>query len=118
MYNITGKKAIEIKNICRVLNIGYRVIEENAFGYKLCYLIGMSDDDSKGDSGLFNNEMLYLIDFSDGLLNIFLKLLRSKKCPVALKAVSTEININYTSFELYNEISAEHMAMQSGERFH
>lgn len=118
MYNIKGKKAIEIKNICRALNIGYREINEDEYGYKLGYLLGMTDDETKGESGRIDDEMLYLIGFSDGLLNIFLKLLRSKKCPVALKSVMTETNINFTSYELYNEISAEHRAMQSGNSVH
>ena len=118
MYNISGKKAIEIKNICRALNIGYREIERSEFGYKLGFLQGISDDSEKGESTVFDDEMLYLIDFGDGILNIFLKLLRSKKCAVVLKAVMTEINVHYTSSELYNEISAEHRAMQSGEQYH
>lgn len=118
MYNIIGKKAIEIKNICRALHIDYREIDENDYSYKLSYLLGFSEESKTEEQGNINDEMLYLIGFSDGLLNIFLKLLRSKKCAVALKAVMTETNVNYTSYELYNEISAEHKAMQSGETIH
>lgn len=118
MYNIKIKKAIDIKNICRALNISYREIDKSHYPYKLSYLLELSEDNQKGESGDFNDEMLYLIGFTDGLLNIFLKLLRSKKCTVALKAVATETNINYSSFELYNEISAEHKAMQSGNSIH
>ena len=118
MYNIGGKKAIEIKNICRALNIGYREIEKSDYGYKLGYLLGLPDDIEKGESSDFDDEMLYLVGFGDGLLNIFLKLLRSKKCAVALKAVMTETNVHYTSSKLYNEISAEHRAMRSGEQYH
>ncbi|MBR1731230.1 MAG: DUF3783 domain-containing protein, partial [Ruminococcus sp.] len=97
---------------------GYREINKADYGYKLGYLLGLTDDNEKGENAEFEDELLYLIGFSDGILSIFLKLLRSKKCPVDLKAVMTEININYTSTELYNEISAEHWAMQSGEKFH
>lgn len=118
MYNIAPKKAIEIKKICRALYIQYREIEETDFGYKLGYLLGVTDDNAQNAGESFSEEMLYLADFSDGLLNIFLKLSRSKKCSVALKAVMTETNVNYTSYELYNEISAEHIAMQSGESIH
>ena len=113
LYNIIGKKAIDIKNICRALNIGYREIDKADYGYKLGYLLGLFDDSTKGESGVFDSEMLYLVGFSDGLLNIFLKSLRSKKCTVAPKAVMTETNVNYTSTELYNEISAEHRAIEA-----
>ena len=118
MYNLSGKKAIEIKNICRALYIEYREIDENEYSYKLSYLLKMNDDNEKGETGEINDEMLYLIGFNDGLLNIFLKLSRSKKCSVALKAVMTETNVNYTSYDLYKEISAEHEAMQSGNSIH
>lgn len=118
MYNLNGKKAIEIKNICRALYIEYREINENEYSYKLSYLLEMNDDSEKGETGKINDEMLYLAGFNDSLLNIFLKLSRSKKCSVALKAVMTETNVNYTSYELYKEISAEHEAMQSGNSIH
>lgn len=118
MYNIKNKKAIEIKNICRTLYVEYREIDESEYSYKLSYLLKMSDNSEKGESGDIKNEMLYLIGFNDGLLNIFLKLLRSKKCAVTLKAIMTETNVNYTSYELYKEISAEHKAMQSGNSIH
>lgn len=118
MYNLKGKKAIEIKNICRALYIDYREIDESEYSYKMSYLLKMNDDNEKRESGDINDEMLYLIGFNDGLLNIFLKLSRSKKCSVALKAVMTETNVNYTSYELYKEISAEHKAMQSGNSIH
>ena len=118
MFNISGKKAIEIKNICRALNIDYREIDKSEYSRKLSYILKISDDSSKGETGDINDEMLYLIGFNDSLLNIFLKLIRAKKCTVALKAVMTETNVNYTPYELYKEISAEHRAMQSGEQFH
>ncbi len=118
MYNINGKKAITLKNICRALNISYREIDKADYGYKLGNLLGINDDNNVKAGESFDDEMLYLVGFNDGLLNIFLKLSRSKKCVVALKAVMTETNMNYTSFELYNEISAEHKAMQSGKSIH
>lgn len=118
IYNINGKKLIEIKNICRALHINYREVDKEEYGCKLSYVLGLSNDNSKISEVPFNDEMLYLAGFNDGLLNIFLKLLRSKKCTVALKAVMTETNVNFTSYELYKEISAEHNAMQSGEQIH
>ena len=118
MYNISGKKAIAIKNICRALNIQTREISPEEYGTALGSLLGISETESRAAAESFSDEMLYLIGFSDGLLSIFLKLLRSKKCTVALKAVATETNLEYNSYELFKEISAEHKAMQSGEAYH
>ena len=118
MYNLSGKKAIAIKNICRALNIGVREITPEEYGIRLGFILGLSDEEKTGDSAIFSEEMLYLVGFPDGLLSVFLKLLRSKKCAVALKAIATETNLGYTSSELYKEISAAHMAMNSGEKYH
>ena len=113
MYNITGSKAIEIKNICRGFGVHYREVLPGQYGVKLADLLG--DESLMCEGGGFEDEMLYFAGFPDALLNIFLKLLRQRKCTVALKAVMTETNMNYTSTELYKEISAEHQAMQGGK---
>lgn len=118
LYNLSGKKAIEIKNLCRKLNIEYSDVAKNDYGYKLGYLVNQIENNVKGEGEDFSDEMLYLSDFGEGILNLFLSLLRKKKCSVDLKAVMTETNINFTSYELHNEISAEHNAIKRGETFH
>jgi hypothetical protein len=45
------------------------------------------------------------------MLNIFLNQLKRQKTPVALKAIKTEANIGFTSYELYKELSEEHKAL-------
>lgn len=118
MYNIEKRKSIEIKNLCRKLNIGYSDVEKSDYGLTLESLLGLSGNVSTSEAVDFNEEMLLIVDFGDGLLNLFLSLLRKKKCTVELKAVLTETNKKFTSYELYNEISKEHKAMQKGEKFH
>ena len=118
MYNIDGKKPVEIKNLCRKLNIGYTDVDKADYGYTLGYLLGENADNTKREGEDFSDEMLYLSEFSDGILNLFLSLLRKRKCPVKLKAVMTKTNKTFTSFELYNEISAEHRALKNGETYH
>lgn len=118
LYNLEKRKSIEIKNLCRKMNIEYSDVEKSDYGYKLGYLLGISDDISKSESGDFNEEMLLLVDFNNAILDLFLSLLRKKKCTVALKAVLTDTNRNFTSYELFSEISREHEAMKKGEKYH
>ncbi len=118
LYNIEKKKSIEIKNICRKLNINYRDIEKQEYAYTLEYLLGLSEDEVKREGESFNEEILFMAGFNEGILNIFLALIRKRKASVALKAVLTDTNRHFTSFELYTEISAEHKAMQSGKSYH
>lgn len=118
LYNIEKRKAIEIKNLCRKMNISYSDVDESDYGYKLDYLLDIDDNSAKTEGESFNEEMLLLADFNNGMLDLFLSLLRKKKCTVALKAVLTDTNRKFTSYELYNEISMEHEAMSKGERAH
>ena len=66
----------------------------------------------------FDEEMLYFSEFSSGMLDIFLAQLRRQKCPVALKAVQTETNLQFTACELYRELSAEREAIARGQQAH
>lgn len=118
MYNIEKRKSIELKNLCRKLNISYSDVDKSDYGLTLESLLGLSENNSKGEGEDFNEEMLLLADFGEGIFNLFLSLLRKKKCTVSLKAVLTDTNRKFTSYELFNEISAEHQAMQKGETYH
>ena len=113
MFNISGKKSIEIKNLCRKMYVEYNEIGEEYFGSKLRDILDSAVPVS-ASSGSFFDEMLYFYGFSETLLDIFLVQLRKKGASVALKAVSTETNLGFTPYELYKEISAEHLAMSGG----
>ncbi|HCA04319.1 MAG TPA: hypothetical protein DEO32_00320 [Ruminococcaceae bacterium] len=107
LYNIEKGKAAKIKMLCHKLNIASQTVSKEEFGLKLKSLLGLDDDKTvKADSD-FDEEMLYLADFYGAMLNIFLNQLKRQKTPVALKAVKTDTNIEFTSYELYREISAE-----------
>ena len=102
LFNIEAKKAIAIKNLCR----------------KLGFLLGFTDEDVSKTEADFDEEMLYFSEFSSGMLDIFLAQLRRQKCPVALKAVQTETNLQFTACELYRELSAEREAIVRGQQAH
>lgn len=114
LFNVKGEKAIKIKNLCRRLYIGVREIPREEFGVKLSALLGLSDDKSEASGSDFEEEMLYLNGFSNPMLDIFLSQLRRQKAGVALKAVRTDTNTDYTPYELYREISAEREALSKG----
>ena len=81
------------------------------YGVKLSALLGVSDDNSVKPDSDFDEEMLYLSDFQGAMLDIFLTQLRRQRAGVALKAVRTETNEGFTSYELYKEIAAERAAI-------
>ena len=118
MYNIETKKAAGVKLVCSAFGIDYRAVEPEDFGRPIGVLLGLSDSDELKPDSEFDDEMLYLVDFPDELLNLFLTLLRKRRLTVALKAVKTETNIGFTSYELFRELSAEREAISKGTTAH
>ncbi len=118
IYNLTPEKDAKLKMLCRKLNIPSRTVEKDEYGRKLGYLLGLSEDDSVAGGEDFDGAMLYLADLRGGMLNLFLDQLRRNRIIVPLKAVQTETNMGFTSFELYRELCAEREAIQKGMTAH
>ncbi len=114
LFNIDSQKSAKIKMICHRLFIGFRDVEKDEYGLKLSELLSGSKPDIMESGVDFDEEMLYIFGLTNTELNIFLSQLRARKVPVALKAIATDTNLKFTSYELYRELSAEHEAMKNG----
>ena len=118
IYNLSPQRDAKLKMLCRKMIIGARSVEKSEYGYTLGYLTGLSSDAAKRDGEDFDSEMLYIADLRGGMLNLFLDQLRRNKLVIPLKAIRTEINVGFTSYELYRELSAEREAIAKGASFH
>lgn len=119
IYNCDPTKAAKLKMLCRDFFIEAQEVEKADFGKPIAALLDESADGTKiAESVDFDEEMLYFTDINGGFLSILLDQLRRKKLNVALKAVKTETNVQFTSYELYRELSAEHEAVQKGRTAH
>ena len=118
MYNLESKKSAGVKLLCSQMGIGFREIEPCDFGLPTGALLGLTEASEPKPESAFEDELLYLIDFHGGLLDIFLNMLRKRKLGVALKAVMTESNLGFTSYELAQELKAEREAIQKGMTAH
>lgn len=118
MFNIEKSKAVKIKMLCRKFFVTATEVPREDFGCKISRLLGISEDSEAAEGSDFSDEMLYFADVNGGLLGIFLDKLRKNKANVALKAVKTETNVDFTAFELYKELFAEREAIARGESAH
>ena len=118
IYNLSPDKDAKLKMLCRKMNVGARTVEKQEYGRKLAYLLGLSDDSSAAQGEDFDGEMLYLAGLRGGMLNLFLDQLRRKKLIIPLKAIQTETNMGFTSYELYRELCAEREAIRKGMTAH
>lgn len=109
-YNLPDDKADYISALCYDMDIGMRTVEKNELLKPLSELCGFDTQTEKVYSGEgFKEEMLVLCFFTHELLNSFLYSFRQRGIkPVALKAVLTEHNFEWSSLKLYEDIKQEH----------
>ena len=117
LYNFNPTKAAKLKMLCRNFFIEAVDVPREKFGLPVVCLLDESEGEAK-EGEMFEEEMLYFADINGGFLSILLDQMRRKKLSVALKAVKTETNVNFTSFELYRELSAEREAIAKGKTAH
>lgn len=118
LYNIEAGKAVKIKMLCRKFFIDTQEVKKEQYGLKIAALLEETSDTAATPDESFDEEMLYFADINGGFLSILLDGLRKKKAQVALKAVKTDTNMNFTSVELYRELTAERAALAKGETAH
>lgn len=118
VYNLSPQREAQLMMLCRKMCLEARTVEKHEYGYRLGYLLGLSDDDTKGDGGDFDGEMLYIAGRERAMMSVLLDQLRRKKLIIPLKAVQTDTNVGFTSAELYRELSAEREAISQGMQAH
>ena len=78
----------------------------------LCYNLKGT---TKGRKIGFQDEMLLMCPENERMLDQALQRMRKEKVQVPLKAVLTEMNKNWTSVALHDEIMREHEKMTGGK---
>lgn len=115
-YHITDPaKAQQIIKLCQSLQFAAKPIRGVDAGKTVGVLTGIPGASAKADKlpvGYALPELLIFRDFSETALDLFLAAYRkSGISPVALKAVVTEHNVNWTLYALVEELQRERAAM-------
>ena len=117
LFNIGEEKKKKIRFLLIKLGVACREVPPEDFGKTLAELTGRGAA-AKESAEPFSGEMLVMDGLDSRRLQSLLDGLRRVKAPVALKAVVTEQNLEWTAARLYEELSAEHEAFKRGERAH
>lgn len=118
IYNLSPQLDAKLKMLCRKMNIGSRTVEKSEYGYPLGVLLGLSEKAEPAQGEDFDDSMLYIAGLRGGMLNLFIDQLRRNKIIIPLKAVQTETNVGFTSYELHRELCAEREAIARGMNAH
>ena len=117
LFNVGEEKKKKIRFLLIKLGVACREVPPEDFGKTLAELTGR-EAAAKESAEPFSGEMLVMDGLDSRRLQSLLDGLRRVKAPVALKAVVTEQNLEWTAARLYEELSAEHEAFKRGERAH
>lgn len=112
-------KIRRIKGILVRMGIRIRNIEPEMVNQKVGYLAGIKGFAEQPENPgevlpVISEEMMVLSGFYESRLDELLKQLRKNKATVDLKAVITQSNCEWSFYELYEEIRAEHAQMSAG----
>ena len=128
LYNLSGTEAgRRLKPVLLKMRIRIRIVEPESYQLPIETLIGgRTATADKGDAGAENTPkagmstaipepMLVMEGFSERRLDQLLAEMRRHKVPpIALKAIVTAHNREWSSVMLYEELKKEHEAMNGG----
>ena len=115
-YNLSDERFAAIRLAAMRLKIRLRPVEKAEYARTIGSLCGLTPEEETVYEGEgFQDEMLVMAHFPAGMMNAFLQSFRRLKIkPVALKAMLTLTNSQWSSAHLHEEISSEHEAMMNG----
>ena len=118
MKHVAMMKSVLVRMGVRIKNIGPEQVLE-----KVGYLAGMEGYEAAGTGAgpgglpVIPEEVMVLKQFSSQRLDMLLSALRRAGVPrIALKAVLTEHNSDWTFYHLYQELKEEHETMTAGQQ--
>ena len=120
-YNLRGDKASRIFLTAMRMHICVRRVHACEYGLTLRQLCDTQSPAEPSEvPAPFEEEMLVMADFPQGLMQTFLQgMRRAGAAPVYLKAVLTPTNAGWDSVTLHTELSREDAAMRgTGESIH
>ena len=116
-FNLAPHKRAALQVIALRGGIKLQAVTPERTGTTLTQLLS-GDPGQTTEPRPFSEELLVFGGFGERLLDAVLTELRRKKIHVALKAVVTATNAEWTASELYDELCQEREAIRQGRQAH
>lgn len=114
--NVSDGKINKLKPVLGLMGIGIKTIDKaqlnDTVGY-IAYPEEFENNPDTGDIPEFSEEFMLICGLNSKALDTVLNLMRKNKQSIALKAMLTETNQNWSLKKLINEINAERMMIAS-----
>lgn len=115
-FNLADERLAKLRFLCMKLGCAVKPIPEDDWGQSLSTLCGASDMTETAPAAHFDGEMLVFCHMDNAAVNRFLQTAKQMRFqPVALKAVLTPTNAEWSPVRLHAELTAERTAILKGK---
>lgn len=118
-FNLNENRLSRLRFICMKLGLLVKPVPAEDFCQHISALCGMTEAAEASPAEAFPEEMLIFCHMDNAQVNRFLQTARQMRfAPVALKAVLTPTNAEWTPVQLCAELKDERAAVMKGEAAH
>ena len=115
-FHLAGERLSKLRFLCMKLGVAVKAVPEEDFGQTIAALCGMTDKALQAPAEDFADEMLIFCYMDHSAVNRFLQTARQMRfAPVALKAMLTPTNAEWTPARLAAELREERDAIRQGK---
>ena len=115
-FNLSENRLSKLRFLCMKLGVLVKAVPEEEYGQPVSALCGLSEPVQAAPVEAFPEEMLVFYHMDNALVNRFLQTAKQMRfAPVALKAILTPTNAQWTPAQLCQELKQERAAVMQGE---
>ena len=114
-FNLNENRLTKLRFLCMKLGLAVRPVPAEDFCQPISALCGLSEAVEAAPAEAFPEEMLIFCHMDNAQVNRFLQTARQMRfAPVALKAILTPTNAEWTPMQLCAELKDERAAVMKG----
>lgn len=118
-FNLNENRLSKLRFLCMKLGVAVKPVPAEDFCQPISALCGLSEPVEASPAEAFAEEMLIFCHMDNALVNRFLQTAKQMRfAPVALKAILTPTNAEWTPVQLCAELKDERAAVMQGTTTH
>ncbi len=118
-FNLNENRLSKLRFLCMKLGVAVKPVPAEDFCQPISALCGLSEPVEASPAEAFAEEMLIFCHMDNALVNRFLQTAKQMRfAPVALKAILTPTNAEWTPVQLCRELKDERAAVMQGTTTH
>lgn len=116
-FNLSDARLAKLRFLCMKLGLAVKAVPAEDVGQRIAALCGLAEPEEAPAAAGFSEELLVFCHMDNAQVNRFLQTAKQLRfSPVALKAVLTPTNADWTAQRLHTELKQERAAVMQGGR--